>query len=225
MRRSIQLVIGLLTVLAFSVPGALSAAPQTESIVDDADAKCGPPCGYIYPTIGLELDHATPIKTSQIPGLPTSIPLKVTYYWDMDQDGTGVPDNADEMTVTLVITKKPDWASAKLDTFACSFMLVPTNPYYDVCEVNLLLEVYEVPLSEAALNEFGKRIMIFASSEETGTFKKSYGVEDIRFQFDEAPSVDNGLQASNHQVEEASALALFPVMALGALLVARRRYA
>lgn len=223
MNRCVPLVALALLVVA-TLPSAHAEPTPTRPITD----KCAPPCGYIYPTIGMDADiKKADLRTSQIGALPATIPVAITYSWDMEQDGTGAPGDADPMKITIIVSKEPSWLSASLSPSTCEFVLVPVQNEYDVCTIDLNIEVDPtyVPTSEEDLDRVGKRLMLFATSEESGTFKKSYGVEDLRWTFDGAPQIEG--RATAPAVEKEAAPGLAPaalVVGLAGLLgIARRR--
>lgn len=226
MNRCVPLVVLAVLSLAIALPNSGAQAPLEQPLADSTE-KCAPPCGYIFPSIGLDADiKKEQLRTSKIGELPTEIPVKITYSWDMEQDGTGIPGDTEEMKITVTVSKKPAWLSAALDQSTCSFQLVPLVNSYDVCTINLLLEVDPtyVPVHENDLEDVGKRLMLFATSEESGTFKKSYGVEDLRWTFDAAPDME-GVTIPVTTSEEAAVPVLAPVLAIVglALLAGLRR--
>lgn len=228
MMRSFRTTCLILAGLALLMPGALAAEDDTADpastrlpgSTDHGLEDCAPPCGYIYPIITLHTDLKTPIKAADIADLPSEVPVTVDFWWDFEQDGTGIPDKTD-MTLTTVITKKPSWLKAELTKPVCTFTLNPAvSDYPAVCggEMVLKLEVLEVPDSVDDIEPDGKRLMLFTTSEESGTFKKSYGVKDIRFKPDDTLAATDAALT-----EESPALPVVaPLAALGALLVAAR---
>lgn len=160
-------------------------------LLDDpySQVDCAPPCGYIWPRIGVHADIQSPFPLSNVRDFPSKTEIQVTYSWDIEQEGTGINDPAQEMQITIVVTRTPAFLSASLDRHTCSFTLLPVVSEYDVCTLTLSVDLDEtyLPRDEDELRETGHRLMLFAASEESGTFMKSYGLEDIRFRFDELP--------------------------------------
>lgn len=225
MHRWTAALVGLIALTSLTAPGAVA---EPEAVALPAEEKCAPPCGYIWPTIGLEPDTAFPYLTSELTEFPSEIKVKVTYYWDMEQDGTGAPGDTEDMSITLALTKKPDWMTAKVEPAVCTFTLIPITSEYEVCEVTITNEITEYPMTENALEEFGKRLMLFATSKESGTFKASYGVEDMRFDWDGAPNVaeTDGIYSSTDNAETKRAVPagfLVPLALLGAAAIVVRR--
>lgn len=208
----------LLAIVAFLlVPTSGLAEPDTDSeaqeLLDDLEqqeADCAPPCGYIWPRIGLDADVQNPYPTSKLEDYPREIKVDVTYSWDMEQEGTGVNDPTQEMQIIVTVTRTPLFLNAQLDQSTCSFTLVPVITHYDVCTLTLTVDIDEegFPATENELRETGHRMMLFAMSSESGTYMTSYGLEDMRFTFDEAPPGVEPTGGSDDGLQEAPAPAL-----------------
>jgi hypothetical protein len=223
-----------LAVLLAAVPPVAAAPDQA---LPDLPVHCAsPPCGYIYPSLRVDAAVEDPYHTSKLSAFPTTIPITITYSWDMEQEGTGLTDPTTDMQITIVLTRVPAWMSARLDTHVCTFTLFPLNPegaaddsmtHYDVCTVTLTtaLRPEHFPANEAQLRESGHRLMLFAASEESGTFMKSYGLEDIRFRWDSPPVRPDGTvpTAEPETTESPSMLPLLLVVGLAGLAARFRR--
>lgn len=200
----------------FASPG--SADPQS----------CAPPCGYIWPRIGVHTEVPSPYKISEVREFPREVDVDITYSWDMEQEGTGITDPTEEMEILIIVSRTPAFMDAELDRNTCSFLLLPVQSEYDVCTITMTVDVDEerLPRSEEELRKNGHRLMLFAASEESGTFMKSYGLEDIRFKFDELPgqvTFDPVEGSDDSRIFEAPApVAPLLVVALASVLVAAR---
>ncbi len=200
---------------------AVAPAPGTQSTHDltlpQESKDCAPPCGYIWPRIGVETDIQSPFKLSNIGDFPTEADVEITYSWDMEQEGTGITDPTEEMEILVIVSRTPVFMDAQLSQSTCTFVLLPAQPENDVCTIKMSIQIDEelLPDSEKELKDTGHRLMLFAASEESGTFRKAYGLEDVRFQFDgEEPEV----------LESPAPVApLLGIALLTALLVARLR--
>ncbi len=228
--------------LLFVLPSGL-AEPQDDfdpqQLVDDLEqheADCAPPCGYVWPRIGLDADVQNPFPTSKLDEYPTEIEVDITYSWDMEQEGTGLNDPTEDMEILVTVTRTPLFLRAELDRNICSFTLIPLVTEYDVCTLTLTVEIDEegFPATENELRETGHRMMLFAMSSESGTFMTSYGLEDMRFAFDEAPPKSTDGQAGqtggagDDDFQEAPAPALaawlsLTMVAVAATLLRRRK--
>lgn len=218
MRRSIITLVAV-TLLLAAVPA--EAAPEPVA----ATAECAPPCGSIYPIISLTADLKIPISSLELGELPGSVPIKVKYWWDMEQEGTGAPDK-EEMTIDFAITHEPTWLDASLDKTSCAFILTPYPTEYEPpeCAITMKLDIVgPLPQTEEAFEEAGKRVMLFATSAQSGTFERSYGVKDLRISWEGAPSLSDA-ETESTATEEAPMPAMVAPVALGLLgLAASRR--
>lgn len=221
------------------VPTSALAEPQQERIpfdlqtvdpltidqeLQDQQADCAPPCGYIWPRIGIHTDVQSPYPTSALEDYPREIEVVVTYSWDLEQEGTGINDPAEEMTILLSVTRTPIFLDAELDERVCSFTLLPVVYHYDVCTLTLTVDIHEenFPATEDELRETGHRLMLFAMSDESGTFMTSYGLEDLRFSFDEAPPGVGTAQIEESPAPAVAAWIGVTLLALAAAAIRRR---
>lgn len=209
------------TLVLAAVPA--EAAPEPAA----AAPECAPPCGSIYPIISLTADLKIPISSLELDALPEAVPIKVKYWWDMEQEGTGAPDK-EEMTIDFAITHEPTWLDASLDKTSCAFLLTPYPTEYEPPECAITMKfaiVGPLPQTEEEFEEAGKRVMLFATSAQSGTFERSYGVKDLRISWEGAPALD-GIEPDSTTTEEAPMPAMVAPVVLGllGLAVSRRRH-
>jgi hypothetical protein len=236
MRLSSLLATALFSLLAASTLAAAGPGPSGADLsatdllevdlpeVDGPAIDCAPPCGYIWPRIGVHSDIQSPFRLSELDRFPTESEIRLTYSWDLEQEGTGINDPTEPMQIVIVITRTPAFMSASLDRNVCDFTLLPVITEYEVCTLTLSVEIHPeyLPTNEDELREHGHRLMLFAASDESGTFMRSYGLEDIRFRFDEAGA--EGIPSTADANE--APLPLMPLvagLALVAAIAAARR--
>jgi len=199
---------------------ALAALAPAASAAGLAATSCAPPCGYIFPTISVD----SPIRGILWLNETREIPLTIIFEWDFDNDATGAHDASNPIELTFDVPKKPnwvDWSVAPERIVLQPPQFNPVTTYRYEYEAMLTLTPKE---SVALEDRAGTKMLLFVQSSESGTFKKSYGVEVFKFPGDGATNTVPAPNGDVNLAPGASATGAFAaVAAAAALLLAFRR--
>lgn len=192
--------IALLMVLSMAAAGLPSAAATdgSEIPLQDGDpaagsGSCSIPCGYINPILVIDLDgvQGNVMDLAKDEG-PITLEGTVTFKFDIVQEGFGLDDPSDPITVELKFIRKPDWVDATPEprtfTVPISPQYVqadpsdPSNPqaeYRYTEEISVTLEKNSKPIVEDEGYDFS-RMGLYARSSESGLYKPAYGYREMR---------------------------------------------
>lgn len=188
--------------------------------VPSANAHCAPPCGYIFPTIIVTSPVSGPLWLNE----SMEIPLSIIYEWNFDNEGTGLHDASNPVKLTFDAPKKPNWVDWTVEPTEIVLGPPEFNPvttyHYEYAAMLTLTPDLALPIEERA----GTKMLLFIQSSESGTFKKSYGVEVFKFpNFQEPLPVNSEEKKKGFSFEmegsPAGGAGLLPLAALAALVL------
>lgn len=183
-----RIVLAALLVLALAAPaGALAPWQGPQSARGSA---CSVPCGYIYPLILIGVEGKNEPRPLAA-GETLTIPAKLTFRFDVVNEGFTLPDPQQPIVVTFEYPKKPDWARVEVEPAQIEIPIQPQYIQPDASDPQNLqgYYVYEADLSisiaapgQAVLPDgldYAK-LLVFAKSTESGLYKAGYGIKELR---------------------------------------------
>jgi hypothetical protein len=228
----------LAAIMATSAPA--QAELRAPSLVE---ADCAPPCGPISVVLSLKVEKTRELVVPE--DGPLTLPGKITYYFDADQEGYAYDDD-NKPVATFKVPRGVSWLRA---TFEPSEIAIPVDDpkyiqqedpqndpsqlmFYYEHPVKVTIERTRMPtateLKEQVRNDGQYRMLLATSSEasmvEQGGYQvglmEGYGVRELRFLPEDVP-MPNATEDGGNAPGPAFALI---IAALGiALVIARRR--
>ncbi|HET6404743.1 MAG TPA: hypothetical protein VFH78_08850 [Candidatus Thermoplasmatota archaeon] len=158
--------------------------------VGAADA-CAVPCGRIYPIITIQLDTDQP-NFPLASGVPVDIPARLTYRFDMVNEGYTVATPNQPIDIRFEYPRRPDWVTmavtpevVRVDVTNPTYVQPDTsNPTSPQAQYVFTVPItITVTLAGQAILRDGydyHKLLVFAKSSESGLYQAGYGIKEIR---------------------------------------------
>ncbi|MHB8603621.1 MAG: hypothetical protein ACYDCK_00065 [Thermoplasmatota archaeon] len=173
------------TALAVDAGGASTASRCTAVATGAASV----PCGYIYPVITIAAENASRAR-SLSSGETLELPAKLTFTFDMINEGFTAPDPQNPIVVSFEYPRKPDWAAMSVEPPQIPIPIEPQYVQLDPSDPNNLQGHYvyttaiKVIVSEKGVpvlpdGRSTADLIVFAKSTESGLYKSGYGIKEL----------------------------------------------